>query len=69
MDVPKDAMAVASVAQDHGAAVTDLSPIATRQVDIDHLVRKRQSKANPLVFVSEAGPCGYGLDRSLTQKG
>jgi hypothetical protein len=65
MDVPKDAMAMASVAQDHGAAVTDLGTIGTRQVDIDHLVCKRQ----PLVFVSEAGPCGYGLDRSLTQKG
>src|SRR5207249_11528357 len=32
------------------------------------LMRKLQSKAKHLVFVYEAGPCGYGLYRSLTKK-
>ena len=45
MDVHKDTIAVASVAQDHGAEVTSLGSIGTRQCDIDHLIRKMQSKA------------------------
>jgi len=50
-DVHKDAIAVASVAQDHGAEVTYLSTIGTRQCDLDHLLRKLKSKAKHLVFV------------------
>jgi transposase len=61
MDVHKDAIAVAYVAQDHGAEVTSLGPIGTRQCDIDQLGRKMQSKAPHLIFVYEAGPCGYWL--------
>jgi transposase len=63
MDVHKDAMAVASVAQDHGAEVTSLGTIGTRQCDIDQLLRKRPSKATHLVFVYEAGPGGSWLYR------
>ena len=69
MDVHQESIAVAYVAQDHGAEVTDLGPIGTRQADIDHLIRTLQSKANHLVFVYEAGPCGYWLYRYLTKKG
>ena len=61
MDVHKDTIAVAYVAQDHGAEVTYLGTIGTRQCDIDHLIRKMQSKAKHLIFVYEAGPCGYWL--------
>jgi transposase len=68
-DVHKDSIAVAYVAQEHGAEVPSLGTIGTRQGDIDHLIRKMQSKAKHLMFVYEAGPCGYGLYRSLTQKG
>jgi transposase len=68
MDVHKDSMAVAYVAQDHGAEVTYLGSIGTRQCDIDQLTRKMQSKAKHLIFVYEAGPCGYWLYRYLTQK-
>jgi transposase len=60
---------VASIAQEHGAEVTSLGTIGTRQCDIDHLIRKRPSKGKHLVFVDEAGPCGYWLYRYLTQKG
>jgi transposase len=69
MDVHKDSIAVAYVAQEHGAEVTYLGTIGTRQCDIDHLIRKMPSKATHLIFVYEAGPCGYWLYRYLTQKG
>ena len=69
MEVHKDTIAVADVAQDHGAEVTYLGPIGTRQCDIDQLVRRMQSKAKHLIFVYEAGPCGYWLYRYLTKKG
>ena len=58
MDVHKATIAVAYVAQEHGAEVTALGPMGTRQCDIDHLVRQRPSKATHLIFVYDAGPCG-----------
>ena len=69
MDVHKDSIAVAYVAQDHGAEVTYLGAIGTRQGDIDQMIRKMQSKAKHLIFVYEAGPCGYWLYRYLMKKG
>jgi Transposase len=69
LDVHKDSIAVAYVAQEHGAEVTFLGTIGTRQCDIDHLIRKMQSRATHLIFVYEAGPCGYWLYRYLTKKG
>ena len=56
MDVHKDSIAVAYVAQDHGAEVTYLGTLGTRQCDIDQMIRKMQSKAKHLIFVYEAGP-------------
>jgi transposase len=69
MDVHKDSITVAYVAPEHHAEVVSLGTIGTRQCDIDHLIRKMQSKSTPLLFVYEAGPCGYWLYRDLTQKG
>jgi transposase len=69
LDVHKESIAVAYVAQDHGAEVISLGTIGTRQADIDQLTRKLQSKAQHLVFVYEAGPCGYWLYRYLRKKG
>jgi hypothetical protein len=69
LDVHKDSIAGAYVAQDHGAEVTSLGSMGTRQCDIDHLIRKMPSKAKRLVFVYEAGPWGYWLYRYLTKKG
>jgi transposase len=68
MDVHQESIAVAYVAQDHGAEVIYLGTIGTRQCDIDQLLRKMQSKAQHLIFIYEAGPCGYWLYRSLTHK-
>ena len=69
MDVHKETIAAAYVAQDHGAEVTYLGTMGTRQCDIDQLVRTMQSKATHLIFVYEAGPCGSWLYRYLTTKG
>jgi transposase len=68
MDVHKEPIAVAYVAKEHDADVIALGTFGTRQCDIDTLIRKLQSKAKPLVFVYEAGPCGYWLYRYLTKK-
>jgi nitrite reductase/ring-hydroxylating ferredoxin subunit len=68
-DVHKESLAVASVAQAYGAEVVSLGPVGTRQGDIDKLIRPLQAKSKQLVFVYDAGPCGYGLYRSLTTKG
>jgi transposase len=69
MDMHKESIAVAYVAQDHGAEVISLGTIGTRQCDIDTLLRQLQSKGQQLVFVYEAGPCGYWLSRYLLKKG
>ena len=53
MDIHKETIAVAYVAQDHGAEVTYLGTIGTRQCDIDQLVRKMQSKAKPQKKIKE----------------
>jgi transposase len=68
LDVHKESMAVAYVAQEPDAEVIYLGTIGTRQVDIDQLMRKMPSKAKHLVFVYEAGPCGSWLYRDLTKK-
>ncbi len=61
LDVHTEARAVAYVAQDPGAEGTSLGSLGTRQGDLDQLIRKMQSKANHLIFVYEAGPCGSWL--------
>ena len=69
MDVHKDTIAVAYVAQEHGAEVTSLGTMGTRQCDIDQRIRQMQSKAKHLIFVYEAGPCGSWLYRYVTKRG
>jgi glyoxylate carboligase len=61
MDVHQDTIAVAYVAQEHGADVTYLGTIGTCQCAIDQLIRTRPSKAQHLLFIYEAGPCGSWL--------
>jgi transposase len=69
LDVHKDSIAVAYVAQEHGAEVIDLGAIGTRRCDIDQRIRTMPSKAPHLIFVYEAGPCGDWLDRYVTTNG
>jgi transposase len=60
---------VADAPEARDADVTSLGTIGTRQCDLDNLIRTLQSRAKRLVFVYEAGPCGYGLYRYLTKRG
>src|SRR5256885_13866608 len=69
LDVHKDSIAVAYAPEDRGADVVPLGAIGTRQCDIDKLIRKLEAKGATLVFVYEAGPCGYWLYRYLTRRG
>jgi transposase len=69
MDVHKESIAVACVAQAYGAEVVSLGTMGTRQCDIAKLIRQLQAKSQQLVFVYEAGPCGYWLYRYLRKKG
>jgi transposase len=69
LDVHKDSIAVAYASDDGPADPVPLGTIGTRQCDIDTLIRKLQNKGERLVFVYEAGPCGYWLYRYLTGKG
>src|SRR5437867_9766907 len=68
LDVHKESIAVA-YAGEVGTDPVYVGEIGTRQCDIDAVIRKLQSKGAELVFVYEAGPCGYWLYRYLTRKG
>ncbi len=59
LDVHKETIAVAYVAEAREAEVASVGTIGTRQKDIDTLVRKLQAKGRALHLVYEAGPCGY----------
>ena len=69
LDVHKDSISVAHAEAHCTDAPYFVGAIGTRQADIDKLIRRLQSKAAKLVFVYEAGPCGYVLHRYFTAKG
>ncbi len=69
LDVHKDSIAVAYALEERTAEVVSLGVIGTRQCDIDKLTRRLESKGASLVFVYEAGPCGYWLYRYLSRRG
>ena len=69
MDGHKESSAVASVAQEHGAAVPALGTIGTRPCALDQRLRTRPSKATHGIVLSAAGPWGDGLSRYGTTKG
>jgi transposase len=60
MDVHKESIAVAYVAQAHDADVTFLGTIGTRQIDIDQLVRKLHSKLHTWSLSTKQAPAGTG---------
>lgn len=67
LDVHKDSIAVAySVGF---GEVISLGTMGVLQRDLQRLCHKMQSKASNVVFVYEAGPCGYGLQRQLQAAG
>ena len=69
MDVHKESITVAYVTDTPEAQTELFGKIGTQQYAIDKLVRHLQPKAQRLVFVYEAGPCGYWLYRYLSKQG
>lgn len=68
MDVHKDSIDVAT-GEDTGGEVRHFGAIGGEMAAVSRLARKLESTGKALVFVYEAGPCGFGLYRLLTAKG
>ena len=67
MDVHKESIDVA-VAED-GGEVRHQGRVGGDMNGLDRAVRKLESLGRPLVFVYEAGPCGFGIYRMLKGRG
>lgn len=67
LDVHKESI-VAACSVGFGE-VSSLGRIGVLQRDVRKLCQQVQSKASQVVFVYEAGPCGYGLQRQLQRAG
>lgn len=68
LDVHKDTIAV-SVADSDGGEVRYHGEIANLPATIEKLVRQLRKNDATLSFCYEAGPCGYGIHRQLTELG
>lgn len=69
MDTEKEKISVAYAPEGRDSGVEFVGPIGTRKKDILGLIRRLKGKAEELVFVYEAGPCGYGLYRTIGDLG
>jgi transposase len=69
LDVHKNSISVALADAGRNAEVRHYGTIGGGLDDIDRLVKKLVSPTKELHFVYEAGPCGYDIFRSLTDKG
>ena len=68
LDVHKETIAV-SVAEANGGEVRYLGEIANTPEALDKLVKQQRKDGANLFFCYEAGPCGYGIHRQLTDLG
>jgi len=69
LDVHKNSIDVAIADEGRNAEVRYYGSIGGGLDDIDRLVKKLAIPSKELRFVYEAGPCGYDIFRSLTEKG
>ena len=69
MDVHKKTITIAIIDQGRKKQPRIYGSIANQPEALDKFCRKMLSSAARLHFVYEAGPCGYGIYRHLTQKG
>ncbi len=68
LDVHKETIAV-SVAEANGGEVRYVGEIANTPEAMEKLVRQLRKGGENLSFCYEAGPCGYGIHRQLTDLG
>ena len=70
MDVHKETIVVAITATDDVGKATPYGTFPNSATTLEKLVRRlRQAGSGPLKFCYEAGPCGYGVHRTLTKMG
>ncbi len=68
MDVHKDSIDVAT-GEDAAGEVRHYGAIGGDRASVSRLARKLESTGKVLVFVYEAGPCGFGIYRMLRERG
>jgi transposase len=70
MDVHKDTLVVAVTAAGDSGKATPYGTFPNTVPALEKLVKRlRQAGSGPLKFCYEAGPCGYGVHRTLTRVG
>jgi len=70
MDVHKDTIVVAVTTAGDGGKATPYGTFPNTVPALEKLVKRlRQAGSGPLKFCYEAGPCGYGVHRTLTRLG
>jgi transposase len=70
MDVHKDTIVVAVTAAGDVGKATPYGTFPNTAAALEKLVKRlRQAGSGPLKFCYEAGPCGYGVHRTLTKLG
>ena len=70
MDVHKDTIVVAVTATGEVGKATGYGTFPNTAASLETLVKRlRQAGDGPIKFCYEAGPCGYGVHRSLTRMG
>jgi transposase len=70
MDVHKETIVVAVTATGEAGKATAYGTFPNTAAALEKLVRRlRQAGDGPLQFCYEAGPCGYGVHRTLTRLG
>src|SRR3984957_13420962 len=70
MDVHKDTIVVAVTATGDVGKATPYGTFPNTTAALEKLVKRlRQAGSGPLSFCYEAGPCGYGVHRTLTKMG
>jgi transposase len=70
MDVHKDAIVVAVTTTGDIGKATPYGTVPNTAAALEKLVKRlRHAGSGPLKFCYEAGPCGYGIHRTLTKLG